>query len=93
MIEELLEEEPNSKCEPHLLSINSSYRMVEYILGCLESLVQYRLQLIENGNFGGDGTKLKEQCLEHLGTLQRLDPLRERRYASVMQRLLASGSS
>ena len=83
MIQTLLDEQPDSKCE----------RPVEYYLrisltrytGCMESLVTYKLLLLKNHlpRDSQESINVTNQCLTLLRELEEVDPMRRQRYRDL----------
>lgn len=81
VIEELLEIEPESKCEwSHRWPfVACSVRTA----GCLESLVYYGGLLLASSITPSGDADLRQKCLDRLKLLQEVDPLRRNRYRDL----------
>lgn len=82
-IQELLDEQPDSKCtcDPAQADISESNQYS----GCMESIVHYKLLLLKKSP-GPDPTTLADECQELLRRLQELDPSRRSRYQELGKR-------
>jgi geranylgeranyl transferase type-2 subunit alpha len=83
VIQTLLDEQPDSKCE-RSASIACKISLIQCI-GCMESLVTYKQLLLKN-HLPADPrerTDVTNQCLTLLKDLEEADPLRRQRYRDI----------
>jgi geranylgeranyl transferase type-2 subunit alpha len=81
VIQELLDEQSDSKCTLNLLL--SFFRAYLVNSGCMESLVHYKRLLLRNNSSATDTAPLTKDCLRLLQQLQDLDPARKQRYEEI----------
>jgi geranylgeranyl transferase type-2 subunit alpha len=86
VVQTLLDEQPDSKCQfpvaRHPRSLTNA--LVVYV-GCMDSLVAYKLLFLKNHVPAGSqgSTDAMSQCLTLLGQLEELDPMRRQRYRDM----------
>lgn len=83
VIQTLLDEQPDSKCE-HPANIRCEFSLIQYT-GCMESLVTYK-QLLLNNHLPTDSREridVTNQCLTLLKDLEEADPMRRQRYRDI----------
>lgn len=83
-IQELLDEQPDSKCLFRFISGSAGYADCE--IGCMESLVHYKQLLVRNHSTSlesGEDDNLIASCLGLLRQLETIDPLRRQRYGDL----------
>lgn len=104
VIQELLELEPESKCEsfrvdwqqdfevalPDVLSFTDPSSPTWILIGCLDSLVYYQRVLMSSTKDTEQTAALKKACMGHLEKLQKVDALRSNRYKDLARDLIAS---
>jgi geranylgeranyl transferase type-2 subunit alpha len=83
VIQTLLDEQPDSKCEylvQYRLRILTTHRK-----GCMESLVTYKLLLLKNHlpTDSQERINVTNQCLTLLRDLEKADPMRRQRYRDI----------
>jgi hypothetical protein len=83
VIEELLAEQPDSKCE---CLIQVQFNRTKQIPGCMESLVHYNRLLLKDYCSNSDG--LEQKCLDFLQKLEKIDSPRKSRYQEICERSL-----
>jgi geranylgeranyl transferase type-2 subunit alpha len=83
-IKELLQEQPDSKCEPafHWLRIAYHYQSP---IGCLESIVHCQGLLLKHWPRDVDVTQITEDRVSLLKQLEELDPMRSMRYKELCE--------
>lgn len=83
MIQTLLEEQPDSKCES-LANITCEFSLIQYS-GCMESLVAYKQLLLKNylPTDSRERIDVTNQCLALLKNLEEADPMRRQRYRDI----------
>lgn len=79
VIQELLEEQPDSKCTPSDLRAFST--VITPMAGCMEGLVHYKRLLLRHDMIAGDG--LRQEIRALLEQLEAIDPARRRRYKDI----------
>jgi len=83
-IQELLQEQPDSRCESafYCLCIPD----LGCAIGCLESIVHYQQLLVKNWSLETDVKQMSEDCISLLKRLEELDPMRKMRYQEQGER-------
>lgn len=83
MIQTLLDEQPDSKCE-RPANILCEFSLIQYT-GCMESLVTYKQLLLKNhlSIDSRERTDVTNQCLTLLKDLEEADPMRCQRYRDI----------
>lgn len=84
VIEELLEEEPESRCKSNAISEVRGL----FPLGCLNSLVHYKRLLIRHRP--DEKSILMEECQAMLTRLSTIDTMRQQRYKDICEYQVAS---
>ena len=79
-IQELLQEQPDSKCESALYAPIPDWNIP---VGCLESIVRYQQLLLKNWTRETDVNQVSEDCISQLKHLEELDPMRKMRYKEL----------
>lgn len=81
IIQELLDEQSDSKCQ----DVSASRRSLSLMksIGCMESLVHYKRLLLKNHHSSVDASSLTSDCRRLLSDLRVLDPARRRRYEEI----------
>ena len=86
-IQELLDEQPDSKCAPSIYLYLFIFMIANCkITGCMESIVYYKKLLLQKHatTLGSSGqSDLRKGCLALLVTLQTIDPMRRQRYVEL----------
>jgi geranylgeranyl transferase type-2 subunit alpha len=83
VIQTLLDEQPDSKCE-RPANITCEFSLIQYT-GCMESLVTYKQLLLKNHLSTDSREKIDvtNQCLTLLKDLEEADPMRRQRYRDI----------
>lgn len=83
VIQTLLDEQPDSKCE-HTSNIPCEFSLIQYT-GCMESLVAYKQLLLKNHLVTDSRERIDvtNQCLTLLKDLEEADPMRRQRYRDI----------
>jgi geranylgeranyl transferase type-2 subunit alpha len=83
VIQTLLDEQPDSKCE-RPVNITCEFSLIQYA-GCMESLVTYKQLLLKNHLPTGSQERIDvtNQCLTLLKDLEEADPMRRQRYRDI----------
>jgi len=79
-IQELLDEQPDSKC---MWFTNAMASATDSRVGCMESIVHYKRLLLKSSAADIDSKKLIGDCVSLLQRLRELDPARRRRYLDL----------
>ena len=87
-IEELLEEEPDSRCTSKFSSPGCSKLTwsEDLATGCLDSLIHYKrllVKLLSSEEDREEREKLNLECKEMLDQLAEIDPMRGNRYRDI----------
>ena len=83
-IQELLDEQPDSKCELASIDVPLRKMFANFPLqGCLESIVHYKRLLLRDWASDIDVEQLRSECADLLKRLERLDPMRCMRYREL----------
>lgn len=78
IIEELLDEQPDSKCKP-CLDLDSV--SLKHTPGCMDSLVCYNRLLLKN--YRSNSEDIRQKCLGFLQQLEQIDNPRKSRYREI----------
>jgi hypothetical protein len=83
VIQTLLDEQPDSKCE-RPVNITCEFSLTQYT-GCMESLVTYKQLLLKNHlpTDSRERIDVTNQCLMLLKDLEEADPMRRQRYRDI----------
>lgn len=83
VIQELLDEQPDSKCKGGVAAVHNIDSFL--LIGCMESIVHYNTILVDRHGSFVDGPALRDRCYELLQQLIQLDPARKNRYLDKRQ--------
>ena len=83
VIQTLLDEQPDSKCE-RPANIACEFSLIRYT-GCMESLIAYKQLLLKNHlpTDSRERIDVTNQCLTLLKDLEEADPMRRQRYRDI----------
>ena len=86
-IQELLDEQPDAKCEMACLFFG--WRLTAHV-GCMESIVHYKRMLVKQCDDIKERESLVEDCQSLLNRLIDIDPFRQQRYHELCASFLWS---